>query len=76
MNKVTVTFAGDNRNITIDFVHNVETESLDYNVKVEPPLNEGESMDLATILADKFLGSLIASVEDVEIVPDETTSNI
>lgn len=80
MNKVTVTFTGDVRTITIDFVHNVENETLDYNVTVDPPINDGDAMDLTTILADKFLGSLM--VPDVEVVPDadivsdETDSNI
>ena len=74
MNKVTVTFTGDVRTITIDFVHNVENETLDYNVTVDPPINDGDVMDLTTILADKFLGSLM--VPDVEVIPDETNSNI
>lgn len=80
MNKVTVTFTGDVRTITIDFVHNVENETLDYNVTVDPPINDGDAMDLTTILADKFLGSLM--VPDVEVIPDtdiisdETNSNI
>lgn len=79
MNKVTVTFTGDVRTITIDFVHNVENETLDYNVTVDPPINDGDAMDLTTILADKFLGSLV--VPDVEVIPDtdiidETRSNI
>lgn len=80
MNKVTVTFTGDVRTITIDFVHNVENETLDYNVTVDPPINDGDAMDLTTILADKFLGSLM--VPDVEVIPDtdivsdETDSNI
>lgn len=79
MNKVTVTFTSDARTITIDFVHNVENETLDYNVTVDPPINDGDAMDLTTILADKFLGSLMAP--DVEVIPDtdvidETRSNI
>ena len=80
MNKVTVTFTGDVRTITIDFVHDVEKETLDYNVIVDPPINDGDAMDLTTILADKFLGSLM--VPDVEVIPDtdiisdETNSNI
>ena len=74
MNKVTVTFTSDVRTITIDFVHDVEKETLDYNVIVDPPINDGDAMDLTTILADKFLGSL--TVPDVEVIPDETNSNI
>lgn len=74
MNKVTVTFTGDARTITINFVHNVENETLDYNVTVDPPINDGDAMDLTTIFADKFLGSLM--VPDIEVVPDtDITSN-
>ena len=80
MNKVTVTFTGDVRTITIDFVHNVENETLDYNVAVDPPINDGDAMDLTTILADKFLGSLMVPdvevVPDADVIPDETDSNI
>lgn len=80
MNKVTVTFTGDARTITIDFAHNIETESLDYNVTVDPPINEGDALDLTTILADKFLGSLVVPdvevVPDIEVVPDGTNSDI
>ena len=80
MNKVTVTFTGDVRTITIDFVHNVENETLDYNVTVDPPINDGDAMDLTTILADKFLGSLmildVEVVPDADVIPDETRSNI
>jgi hypothetical protein len=80
MNKVTVTFTGDVRTITIDFVHNVENETLDYNVTVDPPINDGDAMDLTTILADKFLGSLMVPdvevVPDADVIPDETRSNI
>lgn len=71
MNKVTVTFTSDVRTITIDFVHNVENETLDYNITVDPPINDGDAMDLATIFADKFLGSLM--VPDVEVIPDTDT---
>lgn len=80
MNKVTVTFTGDVRTITIDFVHNVENETLDYNVTVDPPINDGDAMDLTTILADKFLGSLMVPdvevIPDAEVISDETDSNI
>lgn len=80
MNKVTVTFTGDVRTITINFVHNVENETLDYNVTVDPPINDGDAMDLTTILADKFLGSLMVPdvevVPDADVIPDETRSNI
>lgn len=80
MNKVTVTFAGDVRTITINFVHNVENETLDYNVIVDPPINDGDAMDLTTILADKFLGSLMVPdvevIPDTDVIPDETNSNI
>lgn len=80
MNKVTVTFTGDVRTITINFVHNVENETLDYNVTVDPPINDGDAMDLTTILADKFLGSLMVPdvevIPDTDVIPDETNSNI
>lgn len=76
MNNATVTFKNDNRTITIDFVHNIETGSLDYNVTVEPQLNNDEPLDLATILADRFLGALLPDDTDVEVVPDETDSDI
>lgn len=67
MNKTTVTFKSDIRTITINFTHNVETESLDYNVSIDPQINEGEQMDLATILADRFLGSLIVPSDEVVV---------
>lgn len=80
MSNVTVTFAGDARTITVDFVHDVEKETLDYNVTVDPPINNDEPLDLATILADKFLGSLVVPdvevVPDIEVVADETNSDI
>lgn len=76
MNKVTVTFAGETRNITIDFTHNLETESLDYNVTVDPPINEGETLDLASFLADRFLGSLLTTNEEIQVIPDGADSDI
>lgn len=77
MNKAKVTFSNDVRNITIDFTHNLETGNLDYNVTVDPELKEGEPLDLATLLADKFLGSLVTPENtDIEVVPDESDSNI
>lgn len=74
MNKAKVTFTGDVRTITVDFEHNIETETLDYRVAIDPPINEGEMMDLATILADKFLESLVAP--EVAVIPDEANSDI
>ena len=80
MNKVTATFTSNVRTITINFVHNVENETLDYNVIVDPPINDGDAMDLTTILADKFLGSLMVPdvevIPDTDVIPDETNSNI
>jgi hypothetical protein len=78
MNKATVTFKSDVRTINIEFVHNVETETLDYNVTIDPQLNDGDQMDLATILADRFLGSLTVSDDEVVVEPDtdESDNNI
>lgn len=70
MNKATVTFTSDVRTINIEFTHNTENETLDYNVTIDPQLNEGDPMDLATILADRFLGSLTISDTDVVVEPD------
>lgn len=75
MNKATVTFKSDVRTINIEFVHNVETETLDYNVTIDPQLNDGDQMDLATILADRFLGSLTVSDDEVVVEPDTDESN-
>lgn len=76
MNKTIVTFKDDNRIITMNFVHNLETGELDYNVTMEPQLEEGESLDLVTILADKFISSLLPDESDIEVVPEEFDSNI
>ena len=78
MNKATVTFKSDVRTINIEFVHNVETETLDYNVTIDPQLNDGDQMDLATILADRFLGSLTVSDDEIVVEPDtdESDNNI
>lgn len=78
MNKATVTFKSDVRTINIEFVHSVETETLDYNVTIDPQLNDGDQMDLATILADRFLGSLTVSDDEVVVEPDtdESDNNI
>lgn len=70
MNKATVTFTSDVRTINIEFTHNTENETLDYSVTIDPQLNEGDPMDLATILADRFLGSLTISDNDVVVEPD------
>lgn len=75
MNKATVTFKSDVRTINIEFVHNVETETLDYNVTIDPQLNDGDQMDLATILADRFLGSLTVSDDEVVVEPDTNESD-
>lgn len=75
MNKATVTFKSDVRTINIEFVHNVETETLDYNVTIDPQLNDGDQMDLATILADRFLGSLTVSDDEVVVEPDTDESD-
>lgn len=75
MNKATVTFTSDVRTINIEFVHNTETETLDYNVTIDPQLNEGDPMDLATILADRFLGSLTVPNDEITVEPDTNESD-
>jgi hypothetical protein len=74
MNKATVTFTSDIRTINIEFTHNTENETLDYSVTIDPQLNEGDPMDLAVILADRFLGSLTVSTDEIAVEPDTDES--
>lgn len=63
MNNTTVTFKSDVRTITIDFAHNMENGSLEYKTNIDPPFNEGGTVDLSVVLADKFLRTLAADAE-------------
>lgn len=74
MEKVKVTFAGENRTITMDFTHNEENQSLDYNVTVDPELKEGEN-DLTILFANVFLDALNRpATPDVAFVPEDGQS--
>ena len=71
MEKVTVNFKGENREITINFDLNTDTGDLNYNVAVEPPFKSEEDLNnggLEVFLANTFLGSLQTPAE---FVPDE-----
>ena len=78
MEKVTTTFKGENREITVNFELNKETGDLNYQVQVTPPfVNESDLQNggLEVYLANMFLGSLQVPAElnydDAEIETDE-----
>lgn len=75
MNKATVTFKGENREIAMTFELNAENGNLDYNVAVEPPFVSEEEInnDLSTYLANIFLQSLSTPAEFVEDAENPTT---
>ena len=78
MNKAVVTFKGANREITINFEHNVENGNLDYNVAVEPPFTSEDEINndgIATYLANIFLQSLTVPAEFVEDAENTTVDS-
>lgn len=78
MNKATVTFKGENREITMTFELNTENGNLDYNVAVEPPFASEEEITndgLSTYLANVFLHSLSTPAEFVEDAENPTTDS-
>ena len=54
MNKSVVTFTNPETNhvITIDFTYNKEAKTLDYNIKSEPEMVEGEDYGFNLFLAN------------------------
>lgn len=69
MEKTTVTFKGENREIAINFELNEETGDLNYNVTVDPPFENEDAINgggLVVYLANMFLGSLQTPAEFTE----------
>ena len=61
MEKVTVIFKGENREIVTNFELNTETGDLNYQVQVTPPFEDENAIangGLEIYLANIFLGSL------------------
>ena len=61
MEKVTVIFKGENREIATNFELNTETGDLNYQVQVTPPFEDENAIangGLEVYLANMFLGSL------------------
>lgn len=78
MEKTTVTFKGENREIIAEFELNAETGNLDYRVQVTPPFeNESDITNggLTVYLANMFLASLQTPTEFIsdENVEDTRT---
>lgn len=78
MEKVTVTFKGENREIGVNFELNQETADLNYQVTVDPPFETEDDINnggLVVYLANIFLGSLQTPAEFVsdENVEDTRT---
>lgn len=78
MEKVTVTFKGENREITTNFELNTETGDLNYQVQVAPPFEDENAITnggLEVYLANMFLSSLQMPAElnydDAEVETDE-----
>ena len=78
MEKVTVIFKGENREIATNFELNAETGDLNYQVQVTPPFEDENAIangGLEVYLANIFLGSLQMPAElnnDDAETPDET----
>lgn len=73
MEKTTVTFKDDNREIVINFELNEETTDLNYSVIVNPPFENEDAINgggLAVYLANTFLGSLQTPGEFTENAED------
>lgn len=78
MEKVTVTFKGENREINANFELNAETGDLNYQVTVDPSFESEDDINnggLVVYLANMFLGSLQTPAEFVsdENVEDTRT---
>ena len=78
MEKVTTTFKGENREITVNFELNKETGDLNYQVQVTPPFADEADLQnggLEVYLANMFLSSLQVPAElnydDAEVEIDE-----
>ena len=77
MEKVTVTFKGENREIVVNFELNNETGDLNYQVQVTPPFEDENAIangGLDVYLANMFLGALQMPAElnyDDAETPDE-----
>lgn len=75
MEKTTVTFKGENREITVNFELTEETGDLNYQVQVTPPFENEDAINnggLTVYLANMFLASLQTPTEFVE---DKDTTN-
>ena len=76
MEKTTVTFKGENREIVINFELTEETGDLNYQVQVTPPFEDEDAINnggLTIYLANMFLGSLQTPaefVDDENTIPD------
>lgn len=78
MEKVTVTFKGENREIVANFELNEQTGDLNYQVQVTPPFeNEAELAKggLDVYLANMFLGTLQTPGEFTEDDSDIVDEN-
>lgn len=74
MEKTTVTFKGENREIVVNFELTEETGDLNYQVQVTPPFEDEDAINnggLTIYLANMFLGSLQTPAEFVD---DENTT--
>ena len=81
MEKTTVTFKGENREIMINFELAEETGDLNYQVQVTPPFEDEDAINnggLTIYLANMFLGSLQTPaefVDDENVTPDAEDIN-
>ena len=81
MEKTTVTFKGENREIVVNFELTEETGDLNYQVQVTPPFEDEDAINnggLTIYLANMFLGSLQTPaefVDDENITPDAEDIN-
>lgn len=69
MEKTTVTFKGENREIVVNFELTEETGDLNYQVQVTPPFEDEDAINnggLTIYLANMFLGSLQTPAEFVD----------
>ena len=81
MEKTTVTFKGENREIVVNFELTEETGDLNYQVHVTPPFEDEDAINnggLTIYLANMFLGSLQTPaefVDDENVTPDAEDIN-
>lgn len=66
MNRSIVTFTNPETNhvITINFDYNEENQTLDYNVKSEPEMVDGENYGFNLFLANFLLNNLLEKKEE------------